>query len=305
MKQRIALFFCCLIFCLGFPACSQEPEPKLEETYPVTAFGVKFEQPPSAVISLSPVATEMLAALGCEDRLIARTDSCGFSEALASLPSVGSGVDPDVEQLVSLQPDLILTVRPLSKQALETLSSHSIRVVTIPLANHLRELQSYYCAVACIFFGTDKGIALGNSTVQPYIERLSALQQALPEEKASFLLLSDLSGTVVTGDNFSSILLSFLGNNVAKDGVQNQYDLSTALSANPSVIFIYSPYALENLQADSVYAGTEAVSSQRVFSLDSALFERRSLACIDAVCALARELYPGSVGTGQTEPLPE
>lgn len=301
MKQRIALFFCCLLLCSVFSSCAQEPEPEPEETYPVTVFGVKFERSPSSVISLSPVITEMLVALGYEDRLIARTDGCDFDERLASLPSIGSGINPDIEQLVSLNPDLVLTVRPLSKQALEALGTHNIRAVTVPLANNLRELQSYYSAVGCIFAGTDPGIALGTSTVQPYIDKLINLQKSLPTEKINFLLLSDLSGTVITGDSFASSLLSYLGNNVAEDGTQNQYDINTALMTNPDTIFIYNPFTLENLQADPMYAQIEAVVNHRVFSIDGTLFERKSLSSVDVICELAEKVYSEANGTGSEE----
>lgn len=301
MKKRIFSIFFCFIYSFVFSSCSQPTETPVEETYPVTAFGVRFEQAPTSVVPLTPAAAEMLMTLGYEDNIIARTDDIDFYEELSSLPSLGSSNHLDIDQLVSLHPSLVLTTQPLSKQTLETLSNHSIKAVTVPLASNLRELQSYYCAIACIFSGIDPGIEQGKNAVQPYIDKLTHIANSLPETKVNYLILSDLSGTIVTGDSFVSSLFSILGTNVAEDGKQNQYDLNTAISANPAVIFLYAPYTLENLQTVSIYSGTDAVINQRVFSMDGSLFERRSLSCIDTLCALAEEIYPEIVTAPSTE----
>ncbi len=62
---------------------------------------------PARVISLIPATTELLVALGAADRLVARTD---FDQdpALAALPSVGPGLTPSLEWLVSLRPELVI-----------------------------------------------------------------------------------------------------------------------------------------------------------------------------------------------------
>jgi iron complex transport system substrate-binding protein len=64
---------------------------------------------PQRIISLSPAVTETLYALGGGGALIARTDYCDFPPQAMELPSVGSGFSPDLEAIVRLQPDHILT----------------------------------------------------------------------------------------------------------------------------------------------------------------------------------------------------
>jgi iron complex transport system substrate-binding protein len=63
--------------------------------------------PPSRIVSLIPATTELLSTLGAADRLIARTDF-DKDPALAGLPSVGPGLTPSVEWLVSLRPELVI-----------------------------------------------------------------------------------------------------------------------------------------------------------------------------------------------------
>lgn len=63
--------------------------------------------PRRRIVSLVPAATETLVAIGATDRLAARTDY-DVQPELAHLPSVGGGLDPSLEFLVQLDPDLVV-----------------------------------------------------------------------------------------------------------------------------------------------------------------------------------------------------
>lgn len=64
-------------------------------------------RPRSRVVSLVPSATETLVEIGAGDRLIARTRYDAQPE-LASLPSLGDPLNPSIEALVELAPDLVV-----------------------------------------------------------------------------------------------------------------------------------------------------------------------------------------------------
>lgn len=68
---------------------------------------VRLAAPARRIVSLVPSVTETLVALGAADRLVARTDY-DVAPELARLPSVGGGLDPGVESLVALGPDLVV-----------------------------------------------------------------------------------------------------------------------------------------------------------------------------------------------------
>lgn len=64
-------------------------------------------RPRTRVISLIPAMTETLVAIGAGDRLVART-RYDEDPVLADLPSVGGGIDPSLEFLARLDPDLVV-----------------------------------------------------------------------------------------------------------------------------------------------------------------------------------------------------
>ena len=65
---------------------------------------------PERVISLSPANTEIAFALGAGDRLVGGTDFDDFPAEAAALPDVATYEGVLMEQLVALEPDLVLAV---------------------------------------------------------------------------------------------------------------------------------------------------------------------------------------------------
>lgn len=66
-----------------------------------------LQGPAERIVSLVPSATNTLRALGVEARLVGRTDFDGELWA-KDLPSVGGGLQPNLEEIVALHPDLVV-----------------------------------------------------------------------------------------------------------------------------------------------------------------------------------------------------
>lgn len=71
-------------------------------------FTVKLDKPAQRIISLIPSVTETLIAIGASHQLVGRT-RYDVDSAVLALPSVGGGIDPSVEAIVSLHPDLVVS----------------------------------------------------------------------------------------------------------------------------------------------------------------------------------------------------
>ena len=59
------------------------------------------------IVSLGPATTEILFAVGAGDRVVGRSSFCDYPEAARRLPAVG-GMEPDVEAILALSPDLVV-----------------------------------------------------------------------------------------------------------------------------------------------------------------------------------------------------
>lgn len=68
---------------------------------------LRFNAPPQRIVSLSPGVTEILFLLGLDHAVVGVSDFCNFPDAALSKPKVG-GVNPNIEAIVALRPDLVL-----------------------------------------------------------------------------------------------------------------------------------------------------------------------------------------------------
>jgi iron complex transport system substrate-binding protein len=62
---------------------------------------------PTRIVSLVPALTDMLVAIGARPQVVG-VSSYDDDPAVASLPRVGALLDPDVERIIALKPDLVL-----------------------------------------------------------------------------------------------------------------------------------------------------------------------------------------------------
>lgn len=87
--------------------------------------------PPERVISLTPSTTEILFALGAANRLVAVSQYCDYPAEARSLPRVARFVDADVDAIVALHPDLVLTSSHLQKAIVDQLIDRDLTVLAL------------------------------------------------------------------------------------------------------------------------------------------------------------------------------
>jgi len=87
---------------------------------------------PQRIVSLTPSVTETLFALGAGRRVVGVSSYCDYPPEVSSLPRVGTFLAPLVEQVIALQPDLVITSpSPGNKTAVEALERAGIGVSVV------------------------------------------------------------------------------------------------------------------------------------------------------------------------------
>jgi len=69
---------------------------------------VSLAQPPQRIVSLFPALTEAVCQLGQCHRLVGVDKDSNFPLQVGALPKVGGGLEPSLEAVMALQPDLVL-----------------------------------------------------------------------------------------------------------------------------------------------------------------------------------------------------
>ncbi|MBE5810593.1 MAG: ABC transporter substrate-binding protein [Clostridiales bacterium] len=69
---------------------------------------VTIEGPVSRVIAIEPSDCEILCAIGCEDSLVGRGEYCDYPASVLELPSVQSGWNTNLEEVLALNPQVVI-----------------------------------------------------------------------------------------------------------------------------------------------------------------------------------------------------
>ena len=108
--MKRSLYFIFLLLLLG---CSAQPRPQGKMTLTITddlGRAVSLSGAPLRIISFAPSITEMIYALGGEERLVGVTSWCNWPPRAREKTAVGDMMNPNFERMVSLKPDLAVMI---------------------------------------------------------------------------------------------------------------------------------------------------------------------------------------------------
>ncbi len=200
--------------------------------------GPKPPAQPKRVVTLAPSLTEMVLAVGEGARLVgvSRFDE---SPAVAKLPRVGGFIDPSVEAVVALRPDLVLVQpAPGNKRPVEKLAELGLPVLALPLhtvTDTLTALREVGAALGV----PERGAALAAD-----IERVRAKVRARVAEagnaKKRVLFVYEWEPLVVAGPgSFAAELLTDAGVVNVAAGASTPYPVlgvEAAIASRPDVV---------------------------------------------------------------------
>ena len=107
-------------------------------THPLPSLG-ELRKTPSRIVCIAPSNTELLYALGAEDRIVGVSRYCDFPAAAGAKPRCGGFLDPHINKILALKPDLVLAQSFLQEDAVKALVHAEVRVLAFS-ATSLKEV---------------------------------------------------------------------------------------------------------------------------------------------------------------------
>ena len=104
MKKLVSVVLALL---LALSCVSGFAEGALEVT-DMTGRTVALDAPAKRVVAITAANVEVLYALGAGDTLVGRGEYCNYPEEALNAPAVKSGAELNVEEVLALQPDLVI-----------------------------------------------------------------------------------------------------------------------------------------------------------------------------------------------------
>ena len=255
---------------------------------------------PQRVVSLAPNLTEILFAIGAGQRLVGVTRFDDYPPAVKELPSVGGFIDPSLEQILSLRPDLIVCVpNSGNKQKMIALSKMGVSVLVLPA----RSIQDVYAAVKTLGDLLDREAPSRKllKKMKSRVREVATRVKGLPVPRV--LLVYGHNPLVVAGkDSWGDRLIGLAGGrNVMADSrvPYPSVPMEQLLNLKPDVILDASSSGTGAEMANSeLQTGWQrwrvmpAVRNGRVHLFDSALWFRPGPRLVDGLEHLADLLHP-------------
>lgn len=170
--------------------------------------GVELTRPPQRIVTVLPSLTESVCALGACDRLVGVDRYSNWPASVRALPQVGGGIDPNVEAIVALKPDVVLLAK--SSRVTDRLEALGLKVVVLEPKNHA-DVRRVLDALARVL-GTGDATAVWRAIDAS----VSAAAQSLPERvKRTRVYFEVNSAPYAAGE------ASFIGETLARLGARN------------------------------------------------------------------------------------
>ena len=260
---------------------------------------VKMPAEVNRIVTLAPNLTEIVYALGLEDKLAGDTNECYNPPAAKSKPHVGEPQNPNLEAILALHPDLVLatTAGNLAQTA------DAIEHLGIPVYTSNGDTQTVLQILDSIakmahLLGAK---ARGDELVGQLRERLDALHARLENRPmAHVLFVVWLDPLITIGQNtFMADALRWAGAESVVLSKQNwpQISIEEVVRLQPDYIVFAGGHAqsattdLNDLRARPVWRDLDAVELGHVVNLDQEAI-RPSPGLVDAIEQLAHEVHP-------------
>lgn len=312
MRQSATLVLVVLVACLslvvaGCAASASSPggTPTAQKPLISTdAHGTPITIPtktPQRIVSLTPGDSEMLAAVGVSARVVGVDAFTNYPADMAAKPKVSSSDgSPNVEQIIALNPDLVLSWGQFTTQADTALLQAHINVISLPVA----DLQGTLTEIRLVGQLTHMTVS-ADALVRSLQRRIDVVKQQVARVQPVSVYM-EVGFTppppyAVGGGSFENdVLTDAGGRNIFASQTDNggfpSVSVESIIAANPQVVILTEEPAYggdpQQVYARPGWADIAAIKSHRVYNIDPDIVSRPGPRLVDALEQVAKMLHP-------------
>lgn len=272
------------------------------EEYPVKLANITISKAPDRVIVLSDSIADILVSCGFIKKIEGRSDEC-TQEEISGVKTVGSKLNPDLEKISALSPDVIFADSDMPKEQLTKLNESGFTVITFVPATSMSGISDLFGNVGAVMAGETTGREIGEERAETLSVTMDDLQRLIPESKVlvTACYLYDEKGTSLKDDTPSGKLFEYLNAvNVCKAGVADDEAFNALKLANPQYIFC-DIGVKDKIMKSELFKDFSAVKNKQVYELSSELFSRQGNSLVEALTDMIEIMYP-SVSINPEDP---
>ncbi|HPW16894.1 MAG TPA: helical backbone metal receptor [Candidatus Aminicenantes bacterium] len=261
-------------------------------------------RPPERIVSMAPNITEILFALGLGGRVAGVTRFCDYPPEARRLPRIGGLVDPNVEVVRSLDPDLVIAFRGNPLRLVERVRRLGLPVFVLDIGRGLDELAALVTKIGQVTAAEARAEALAAALAA----RLAAVDAALrgvASRPKVFVLLYGQGLWTCGGESYVNDLVARAGGANVAAALPKKWALykrERIIRDDPDVIFILARSAADfaagrdRLARMPGISAVTAVRTGRIYEIDEDAASRFGPRLVDVLDRMAALLHPDRFG---------
>jgi len=261
---------------------------------------VTIDEIPQRIVSHVPPITEILFALGLGEKVVGVSDYGDYPEEAKLKPSVGNYFNPSIENIVALDPDLVLTDgHGENIKQLDELQPPITSMVIDP-----KDIEGIFKSIELLgkVTGTEtKAMELIEDMREVISRVLNRVKEASPVRVLYIIDATDLTlpWTAGPGSFIDSLITMAGGENITAkaQGAWVQFSLEEIVSADPEIIILPAKHGTvstspEALKEHPAWRKVTAVRQDRIYIIDSDLVDRSGPRIVQGLEEMVKIIHP-------------
>ncbi len=272
----LLLAMCLMAGLLSGCQTKAEPENKSITITDMTGREITLEEPATRVVALSAADCEILYAVGAGDTLVGRGEYCDYPAEVLNVPSVQSGYETNIEQIIELKPQvLLMSTMAQTEEQVKALEDAGIKVVVSDAQN----IEGVYQSITMIgdLMGKSEEAAKVVEGMKNTFKEVSGNESL--QGKTVYFEVSPLEyGLWTAGKNtFMDEIAQMMGLKNCFDDVEGWGEISEeqVLERNPDIIVTISMYfgegptPVEEIMGRAGWENVTAVKDSKILNLQN------------------------------------
>ena len=279
---KYSLFILVLLFAVF--SCGRKEEKK-SKANAETKVNEKSEKKYDRIVVLDPAVVEMVYLLGGEDKLVGiaklERSKIWTEEKTKKVESVGTFINPSLEKIIALKPDLVIESFHSSDAIDKSLTSNNIEIIKIQ-ANSIEDIFKNFQKVAKIL-GKEKEAEKIIAEKKQKIEEIKKIDTA--EKKGLFILAPTPMRVFGKGTLPNDIMEMLNIKNIAAgmEGMSPTLTPEYIIKENPDIILTFVKDPQEIVKVNPQIKDISAIKNNKFVVLETGQILRGSPRMIDYI----------------------
>jgi iron complex transport system substrate-binding protein len=247
-----------------------------------------LDGPAKTVVSLAPAITETVFALGHGDALVGKTSYCNYPPEASEVPAVGTLMEPDIEAIVALSPDIVIASTHFPKEALDNLENAGQKIAVFMGQESFDGVYDGVIRPVAKVLGDEKSGEKLISSMQKTVKKAENRVAKFKVHPTVYYVVGFGEGGdwTATGDTFIGEMIEMAGGkNIAADATGWSFNLETLVDSDPDIIIIPG-WASGMFETTPVYSDLTAVKEGHVYVIDQDIVNRQGPRLADGFAEL-------------------